>query len=605
MILKKQRLFDVITNLYIGGARVGKGLQKHQEIVFSEILLRLFSGLFICLFLTISASAEKTDLAPYSFKVFFDTARLVKIDFQIDAEDWNKLRLQHRSLVKTLRTDIPPSEQKKPFSYFSANMVIDGTDVGKVAIRKKGFVGSLDQDRPSFKVKIDKYDKNKMFAGVDTLTLNNNKQDGSRIHQLIGYQLFRAAGLPASHCNLALISVNSKSLGVYSNVESLDKRMFFRASSSAKGTLYEGTICDFQLESIIRFERKFGAEEAISNIEKACVALTSNDESLLSNLGRYLNMDHFYRYWAMEVLIGHWDGYVSNKNNYFVYFDKESNQLFFLPWGMDQLATDRNMSWQRGFVPPKSVKADAAIPRRLYKNLEAKKQYFTVIQWLLTEVWAEDKLIKQIDDLQTLIIPYRVQKDSWVLLDRAFSFKKFISNRRVDILKEIDGGFPQWTLSPREIFGLYISKIGDCKATFSIQMGQKSMSFRQFAEVKGEANVWLKVGEDSFPFDTPVVQLKRNGRDSVTLRLECPWSNENEPKRVEVTFPRPRRSSQKAEWSYRIDIFASPAQGQLVASNSKQPIGSLGGKVVLTQFGFKPSDKIEGRLESEVFKLHP
>ena len=47
-----------------------------------------------------------------------------------------------------------------------------------------------------------------MFAGVDTLTLNNNNQDGSRVHQLVGYQFFRAAGLPASHCNLALVSVN-------------------------------------------------------------------------------------------------------------------------------------------------------------------------------------------------------------------------------------------------------------------------------------------------------------------------------------------------------------------------------------------------------------
>ena len=52
--------------------------------------------------------------------------------------------------------------------------------------RKKSFVGSLDQDRPSFKIQIDKYDQRKMFAGVDTLTLNNSKQDSSRIHQLIG-----------------------------------------------------------------------------------------------------------------------------------------------------------------------------------------------------------------------------------------------------------------------------------------------------------------------------------------------------------------------------------------------------------------------------------
>ncbi|GIT05844.1 MAG: hypothetical protein CM1200mP29_12550 [Verrucomicrobiota bacterium] len=50
------------------------------------------------------------------------------------------MRVQHRSLVKTLRTDIPPSEQKKPFSYVSANLTIDGTDIGRVAIRKKGFV---------------------------------------------------------------------------------------------------------------------------------------------------------------------------------------------------------------------------------------------------------------------------------------------------------------------------------------------------------------------------------------------------------------------------------------------------------------------------------
>ena len=46
MILKKQCLFNII-NLYIDGARVDKGLQKRQEIVFSETLLRLFSSLFL------------------------------------------------------------------------------------------------------------------------------------------------------------------------------------------------------------------------------------------------------------------------------------------------------------------------------------------------------------------------------------------------------------------------------------------------------------------------------------------------------------------------------------------------------------------------------
>ena len=78
------------------------------------------------------------------------------------------------------------------------------------------------------------------------------------------------------------------------------------------------------------------------------------------------------------MLVGHWDGYVSNKNNYFVYFDSKAERLHFLPWGLDQLSTDRNMFWRQGFDPPKSVKADAAIPRRLYKTPEAKKKYFGI-----------------------------------------------------------------------------------------------------------------------------------------------------------------------------------------------------------------------------------
>ncbi|MDP7047843.1 MAG: CotH kinase family protein, partial [Verrucomicrobiota bacterium] len=327
---------------------------------------RLLAALLPVLCLTVSSAAK--DLAPYGFERFFDSSRLVRIELDLSPADWDRIRAQHRSLVKTLRTDIPPSDQKKPFDYVTAQLTIDGTKVGKVALRKKGFVGSLDHERPSLKVQIDRFDKDRRFAGVDTLTLNNNKQDPSRVHQLIGFQLFRAAGLPASHCNLAQVSVNGNSLGIYSNVESLDKHLFRRAFKSAKGTLYEGTVCDFDVSSLVRFERKFGSKKAIETLQAASIALDVGDDSVLDQLGRHLDLDRFYRFWAAEVLVGHWDGYVSNKNNYFVYLDSKSERLHFLPWGLDQLATDRNMFWRRGFEPPKSVKADAAIPRRLYDN---------------------------------------------------------------------------------------------------------------------------------------------------------------------------------------------------------------------------------------------
>jgi hypothetical protein len=571
-----------------------------KETTSSSRFIRLFFTPVACLLLATAARAE--DLAPYSFDHFFDTSRLVKIDLKVDPGDWNKLRVQHRSLVKTLRTDIPPSEREKPFDYVPANLTIDGTDVGKVAIRKKGFVGSLDHNRPSFKIQIDKYEKKKMFAGVDTLTLNNNKQDDSRVHQLVGYQFFRAAGLPASHCNLALVSVNGKSLGVYSNVESLDKHHFRRAFKSAKGTLYEGTVCDFHVHSLVRFERKFGSKKAIASIKNASIALDSDDRSILGKLGRYLDLDRFYRYWAAEVLVGHWDGYVSNKNNYFVYFDSKSERLHFLPWGLDQLATDRNMFWRQGFDPPKSIKADAAIPRRLYKNPEARKKYFATMRSLLDEVWNEDKLVAQIDDLQAMINPHRIEKSFWSRR-HASSFQKFISRRRAEILDEIaDGKFPEWTLEPREMMG-EIVKVADSNSTFSLEMTDAEKGRGGFVTAKGTGQVNMKYGNKAVAFGSPTYGLRQNGRRSVTLRIHRENAAAGEPEAVEVTFPRPRLTAERPEASYRIDVFASPAQGDLFVSNTREPLGRLAGNVVLTRFGTDPGDIIEGRLESEVFRF--
>jgi len=568
------------------------------------------SSRFISLFFTpvayllLAAVARAEDLAPYSFDHFFDTSRLVKIDLKVEPADWDKVRVQHRSLVKTLRTDIPPSEQKKPFSYVSANLTIDGTDIGRVAIRKKGFVGSLDYDRPSLKIQIDQYEKKKMFAGVDTLTLNNNKQDGSRVHQLVGYQFFRAAGLPASHCNLALVSVNGKSLGVYSNVESLDKHYFRRAFKSAKGTLYEGTVCDFHVHSLVRFERKFGSKKAIASIKNASMALDSDDRSILDKLGRHLDLNQFYRYWAAEVLVGHWDGYVSNKNNYFVYFDSKSERLHFLPWGLDQLATDSNMFWRQGFDPPKSIKADAAIPRRLYKNPEARKKYFAAMRSLLDEVWDEKKLVTQIDNLQAMINPHRIEKSFWSRR-HASTFQKFISRRRAEILDEIaDGKFPQWTLESREMMG-EIVKVADSNSTFSFEMTDAKKGGRGFVTAKGTGQVDMKYGNKAVIFGSPAYGLRQNGRRSVTLRIHRENAADGEPEAVEVTFPRPRLTAERPEASYRIDVFASPAQGDLFVSNSREPLGRLAGNVVLTRFGTDPGDIIEGRLESEVFRFLP
>ena len=87
--------------------------------------------------------------------------------------------------------------------------------------------------------------------------------------------------------------------------------------------------------------------------------------------------------------------------------------------------------------------------------------------------------------------------------------------------------------------------------------------------------------------------------------MHRPAVSAGETQTIEVTFPRPRLTDQQPEASFRIDIFASPAQGNLLEANSPEPLGQLGGYLTITKFGTKPGDRIEGRLESEAFRWLP
>ena len=53
----------------------------------------------------------------------------------------------------------------------------------------------------------------------------------------------------------------------------------------------------------------------------------------------------FVDFMAMEVMVGHRDGYCLARNNYRVYYDVDSDKIVFFPHGMDQLFGNPNATW--------------------------------------------------------------------------------------------------------------------------------------------------------------------------------------------------------------------------------------------------------------------
>ena len=144
----------------------------------------------------------------------FDAHRVVEVSFQLAEEDWEKLRRQSRDIGKAFN-----GTPEDPFTYFQADMTIDGLKIAKVGLRKKGFIGSLDERWPSLKVKFDEYVEQAPIPGLDSLTLNNNKQDSSLASQFLTYRLFNAANVQAPRCSYARVTVSGDYLGICSQVE--------------------------------------------------------------------------------------------------------------------------------------------------------------------------------------------------------------------------------------------------------------------------------------------------------------------------------------------------------------------------------------------------
>ena len=167
-------------------------------------------------------------------------------------------------------------------------------------------------------------------------------------------------------------------------------------------------------------------------------------------IGEIVDLDSFYKFWAVESLLGFWDGYSGNKNNFFVYRHPKTNKFHFMPWGADSLfvkvAPDR-----RNANTPLSVKLSGRLAYTLYQTAAGRTRYEKTLRGLLENHWDEKSLLAEMDRLEKLATPHLASRQRRVAraLDER---RKFVRNRRDDLLDEIEDGMPSWTRAPEPPF---------------------------------------------------------------------------------------------------------------------------------------------------------
>jgi len=366
----------------------------------------------------------------------FDPDHLMQVEVTMDPEDWQALRISHRVTGENFAQIV-----EKPYEYYPATVRIDGKKIGAVGIRKKGFFGSAISTRPSLKLKMDYHEDGKTFAGQDRLTFNNNNQDPTRAQSFLVYQFMNDAGVNSPRSNLARIVVNGEDLGIYTHVESVRKPLIRRLFGDSKGDLWEGFAGDFTESEYGRIVHKWGKDDAGESLKKLYDLLQRPDPIPLASFEELLDLDAFITLWASEVLIGHWDGYASNRNNFYIFRPKKAGLFYFTPWGPDSAFSDPGPFIH---VPvPKSFKARGYLCERLWELPEVRGRYRKEMQRLLDDVWNEKKMLGQLQQVRIMTQNYSTVPESAVE-KAALSIAEFIDSRRGEVQAELDAPATDW-----------------------------------------------------------------------------------------------------------------------------------------------------------------
>lgn len=264
------------------------------------------------LVLAFSSSAPALS-APASDRIdardeFFAHHTIPRLRIQLDAEALAALRNKFREYTKAT--------------------IIEGTNTWReVGIHLKGQYGTFQgiDGRPSLTLNFDKYVKGQRFHGLDKLHLNNSAQDPGYLCEMIGRQLFEAAGVPTARASHARVELNGRDLGLFVLIEGFDRKFLKRHFGNADGNLYDSGFRHDITDPLKKGSGK-GPDDHSDLLAIAAAAGEQDHAERLRQLSALVDMDRFYTALAMETLIRHHDGYSMGINNFWIYQNPESGE---------------------------------------------------------------------------------------------------------------------------------------------------------------------------------------------------------------------------------------------------------------------------------------
>ena len=332
-----------------------------------------------------------------------------------------------------------------------ADLIIDGSPYDSVGIRYKGFSSvSVNRVKNPFNIKLDYVIDGQDHNGVDKLKLSNVYQDPSFIREVLTYEI-SANYLPSAKANYANIFVNDTLLGLYINVQAVNKDLlndhfgnkynpFFKCNPENLNVSPGGenaNLSDAHGNDSLDYQPYYDLKsdygwEALYNLID-----TLNNYS--DSVNKVLNVDRTLWMHALNYTLINFDSYIGYGQNYYLYKDK-TGQFNPLLWDLNMSfgsfsLTDASSIYFSGFDITQSQNMDPLLhhtqisvsPRPLLRNLflneRNRKMYLAHIRTIVNENFANQNYAVRGQYFQNLI-DVSVQNDT----NKFYSYTDFTTN---------------------------------------------------------------------------------------------------------------------------------------------------------------------------------
>jgi len=298
----------------------------------------------------------------------------------------------------------------------------------QVAVHLKGSSGSFRPitDKPAMTLS---FSDGQRCDGLRKIHLNNSVEDPSYLHERLGAEWFRAAGLPVARVAHARVHLNGRSLGLYVVKEGFTTEFLGEHFRRADGNLYEpvsGNDVDGRME--LRVAGNSTPEQS-GLVRLAAAAAESDLACRWSRLDAVLDTDRFLSFMALEVMLGHRDGYGLARNNFRIYHDPSADKLVFLPHGMDQLLGTPDLAWQPHWA--------GLVARAVMETSEGRQRYRERFVVLFDQVFVVDQCQRRVDDWVAALRPFLGTGESKALEREATGLKARLAQRADSLRRQL------------------------------------------------------------------------------------------------------------------------------------------------------------------------